>query len=41
MFRPLNFTNRVTLNLGYTQLLKQRLWKDAERSSSRTPPTVP
>jgi hypothetical protein len=31
VFRPLDFTDRVTLNNGYTQLLNLRLWEDAER----------
>jgi hypothetical protein len=31
VFRPLDFSERLTLNRGYTALLNQRLWEDAER----------
>jgi hypothetical protein len=31
VFRPLDFTDRVTLNTGYTELLNLRLWEDARR----------
>ena len=31
MFRPLDFSERLTLNRGYTALLNLRLWEDAER----------
>jgi Protein of unknown function (DUF4238) len=31
MFRPLDFSERLTLNRGYTALLNLRLWEEAER----------
>jgi len=31
VFRPLDFSDRLTLNRGYTALLNLRLWEDAER----------
>ena len=31
VFRPLDFSERLTLNRGYTALLNLRLWEDAER----------
>ncbi len=31
VFRPLDFSERLTLNRGYTSLLNLRLWEDAER----------
>lgn len=41
VFRPLDFSERLTLNRGYTALLNLRLWEDAERFASRTPATAP
>jgi hypothetical protein len=31
MFRPLDFSERLTLNRGYAALLNLRLWEDADR----------
>lgn len=31
VFRPLDFSERLTLNRGYTALLNLRLWEDAGR----------
>lgn len=31
VFRPLDFSDRLTLNQGYTALLNLRLWEEAER----------
>ena len=30
MLRPLDFSDRLTLNRGYTALLNLRLWEDAD-----------
>ncbi len=31
IFRPLDFSDRLTLNPGYTALLNLRLWEEADR----------